>query len=345
MTDPAHELRENDELFTASVTCFLTELGLVEEGEVLAFEPLAGGVSSDIWKVKAARGVYCVKQALPRLKVAALWEAPRERSHFEAEWLRVAAAIRPLNVPALIAEDVGRNLIVMEYLPPERYPLWKAQLRDGNASPSFASDVAATLAAIHAATADDCEMAARFATDENFHAIRLAPYLEATARACPLVAPQLQAMSLRTAQTKKCLVHGDVSPKNILAGPRGPVLLDAECAWYGDPAFDLAFLLNHLLLKCIWTPQAAPAFLTCFVMAARTYLEAVAWERPSALEVRAASLLPALMLARVDGTSPVEYITAEDDKALVRRFALRLLLKPMDEIAFIGEAWAREITA
>jgi aminoglycoside phosphotransferase (APT) family kinase protein len=345
MTERAHSLREDERLFSVSVTGFLTELGLAEHGEDLLFEPLSGGVSSDIWKVTAARGVYCVKQALPRLKVAAVWEVPRQRSHFEAEWLRVAAAIRPRNVPELIAEDVDRNLIVMRYLEPEHYPVWKGLLRDGDASASFAADVAATLAAIHAATAGDSDLAARFATDANFHTIRLAPYLEATARACPQVADQLRALSLRTAQTRKCLVHGDVSPKNILVGPHGPVLLDAECAWYGDPAFDLAFLLNHLVLKCIWTPQAAPAFLACFQAAAATYLDAVTWERPSVLQQRAASLLPALMLARIDGKSPVEYITAEDDKSLVRRFASRLLLEPIDEIAAIAGAWAREIDA
>jgi len=345
VTEQAHKLRENDDTFTSLVKISLTELGLLGDGEALTFEPLAGGVSSDIWKVTTEHGVYCVKQALSRLKVAAVWEAPRERSHFEAEWMRVAAEIRPLNVPELIAEDLGRNLIVMRYLPPEQYPLWKAQLRDGNASPAFAASVAATLAAIHAATAHKHEIATRFATDANFHAIRLAPYLEATAQAHPVVAAQLGALVLRTAQTRKCLVHGDASPKNILAGPHGPVLLDAECAWYGDPAFDLAFLLNHLLLKCIWTPQAAPAFLACFQLAASTYLDAVTWEEPSALEMRTATLLPALMLARIDGKSPVEYITAEDDKVLVRRFASRLLLEPTDEIACIGKAWEREITA
>ena len=329
--------------FKVSVMLHLVELGLVHGDEEPKFEPLAGGVSSDIWKVTTSRGTYCVKQALSRLKVAAVWEAPRERSHFEAEWLRVAGAIRPRNVPELLAEDLSHNRIIMRFLPPDRYPLWKAQLRDGNASPTFASAVAATLAAIHAATANDAEIAARFATDASFHAIRLEPYLEATAHRHPTVANRLNALSTQTARTKRCLVHGDVSPKNILAGPEGPVLLDAECAWYGDPAFDTAFLLNHLLLKCVWTPHAAPAFLECFQSITETYLGYVTWEKPSHVDARTAALLPALMLARIDGKSPVEYITAEHDKMLVRRFALRLLQAPVNEIAPIRELWAKEI--
>ncbi len=67
-------------------------------------------------------------------------------------------------------------------------------------------------------------------------------------------------LSAGTLAAKIALVHGDVSPKKVPAGPRGPVFLDAECAWYGDPAFDLAFCLNHLLLKCLWNRigRAAP---------------------------------------------------------------------------------------
>jgi Ser/Thr protein kinase RdoA (MazF antagonist) len=96
-----------------------------------------------------------------------------------------------------------------------------------------------------------------FATDAIFHAIRLEPYLLATARAHPDRAAALEKLAKTTARTKLTLVHGDVSPKNILIGPQGPVFIDAECAWFGDPAFDLAFCLNHLLLKCLWVPSAA----------------------------------------------------------------------------------------
>src|SRR5690606_24626353 len=120
-----------------------------------------------------------------------------------------------------------------------------------------------------------------------------------------------------TASTRLALVHGDVSPKNILIGPNGPVFLDAECAWYGDPAFDLAFCLNHLLLKCLWTPRAATDFLASFEALAAAYRSGVVWEPPEALERRTARLLPGLLLGRIDGKSPVEYLTADRDKEVV----------------------------
>ncbi len=107
------------------------------------------------------------------------------------------------------------------------------------------------------------------------------------------------------------MVHGDVSPKNILLGPDGPVLLDAECAWFGDPAFDLAFCLNHLLLKSVRLPSHAAELLSAaHVPWSKAHPRHIDWESPETFEQRVAALLPALALARVDGTSPVEYLDA-----------------------------------
>ena len=176
-------------------------------------------------------------------------------------------------------------------------------------------------------------------------AIRLEPYLLATAAAHPDLAPRLATLASRTAATKVSLVHGDVSPKNILVGPDGPVFLDAECAWWGDPAFDLAFCLNHLMLKCLWRPQFAIRYMQCFEVLATAYLTAVDWEAPAALESRAASLLPALFLARVDGKSPVEYLTEEKDKDRVRHIARGLVKCPPDRLKTVRLAWGDEIGA
>lgn len=321
----------------------LRRLHLVEPAGNPKMTALSGGVSSDIWKVETSGGVYCAKRALPRLRVAELWEAPTGRSHNEAEWLRVAGRVRPASVPEVVAEDVEANVIVMPFLPPERYRNWKAALAAGDADPGFASQVGAVLGAIHAATAGDATMAKRFDTGGIFHAIRLEPYLEWTASRRPEVAQVLMRLSRETAATRLCLVHGDVSPKNMLVGPDGPVLLDAECAWFGDPAFDLAFVLNHLLLKCLWVPTAREGFMACFAALARTYVDAVDWEVREDLEARTAALLFGLMLARVDGKSPAEYLDREEQRDTVRRFAVERLLSPRASLARIADEWNEEL--
>jgi 5-methylthioribose kinase len=327
---------------TAALTESLRSLGLAAKEEEPHYQTLTGGVSSQIWRVDLRSGPVCVKRALPKLRVEREWLAPIERNHYEFAWLRVASAIAPHAVPRLIAHDAAQNLFVMEFLSPESHPLWKTELRDGRADPAFAAQLGQLLSLIHRTTAHDPAIAAEFPTDAIFHSLRLEPYLEATALRHPDLAPTLHRLVATTAASKHALVHGDVSPKNILVGPQGPVLLDAECAWYGDPAFDLAFCLNHLLLKCLWTPAASRDFLRCFDALRETYLEGVAWEPADALEARAAALLPALFLARVDGKSPVEYLTLTDQDR-VRRVARSWIQASPERLDNIRQAWAKEL--
>lgn len=321
----------------------LERCGLIAPGDTPEMAPLTGGVSSDIWRVDLPAGPVCVKRALARLRVAQVWEAPVERNRYEWRWMQAAEAAVRGAVPQPLARDPEGHAFAMAFLDPARYPLWKAELRDGRADPAFAARVGTTLAAIHAHTAGRPDVAAAFPTDEIFYAIRLEPYLVATARVHDDLSARLRWLVRRTAETHKALVHGDVSPKNILVGPDGPVFLDAECAWYGDPAFDLAFCLNHLLLKCLWTPPATPAFLACFDALSEAYLSGVRWEPAAELEERAAALLPALFLARIDGKSPVEYIEREEEKALVRQTARPLVRTPPQRLASVRQSWAQAL--
>lgn len=326
-----------------SILAFLRKAGLIGAEETPSMVPLTGGVSSDIWKVETASGPICVKRALAQLKTEKVWHAPVERNAFEADWIRKASRIVPAAAPRLLAEDRDAGMFAMAYFDPAQYPVWKEQLRDGHAEPAVAAAVGETLGRIHAATAGDDDIAQRFATDDIFLPIRIEPYLLRTAEAHPELADRLRNLADTTSATRKVLVHGDVSPKNILIGPDGPVLLDAECAWYGDPAFDLAFCLNHLLLKCIWTPASTDDFLTCFTSLTEAYLGKVDWEPANALEQRTAALLPGLLLARIDGASPVEYITQAPDKNRVRRAATAALQHPPTQLRDLPRLYREEI--
>lgn len=309
------------------------------------FTPLEGGVSSLIVRVDAAGRTFCLKGALAKLKVAAEWTAPLERSGAEVAWMRLAAGVVPGIVPEILGEDREGHAFAMAFLDPSSHPVWKAQLLAGHTDPRTAQAVARALAAIHRATAGDEACARAFANDANFFALRLDPYFGAAAAAHPDCAPVLRELIAATAAARIALVHGDVSPKNVLVGPSGPVLLDAECAWYGDPAFDAAFLLNHLLLKCAWRPASAAGYLACFDAFREAYFAGDGWEPAAALEARTARLLAAMLLARVDGKSPVEYLTDEGARERVRRFARSLLLGGGESLAAIRERWAREHAA
>jgi aminoglycoside phosphotransferase (APT) family kinase protein len=319
----------------------LRRMGLVKTGESPRVSPLAGGISSDIYLVEAAGRRFCVKRALPRLKVAALWEAPVERNAAEAAWMHAVARWLPRAVPRILGEDEAAGLFAMDYLAPEDYPLWKTELLAGRVEPDFAAAVGRDLALIHARSAADPCVPGAFANDSAFEAIRIEPYLRATGRAHPELASRFDELAQTTLTTKRALVHGDISPKNILQGPLGPVFLDAECAWFGDPAFDLAFCLNHLLLKGARRAADRTGYSAAFSALAHAYLAGVDWESADALEGRAAALLPALFLARVDGKSPVEYLTLERERAAVRSIAQPLIADSPRRLKDVADVWGQ----
>ena len=328
------------------IISFLERSGLASKGEDLQAERLPGGVSSDIWLVRTHHpGPFCVKRALPRLRVAAEWIADPRRNSTEVTWLSRVARVNPDAVPKVLASDSSLGVFAMEYLPPAEYELWKTKLARGDVHVETAVRVGQQLAAIHASFARSASSAADFDTGPAFHSLRLEPYLLATARVHADLAPVLESLAERTAATRFTVVHGDVSPKNILLGSRGPVFLDAECAWFGDPAFDLAFCLNHLLLKTVWVPSAEGRLLESFDALARSYLDGVDWEPSGAVEYRAASLLPGLLLARIDGKSPVEYLTTEDAKDSVRGRARAMLQDVPKNMADVRAAWSRRSIA
>ena len=303
---------------------FLIDAGLIARGDATLWTPLTGGVSSDIWRVDAGDKSWCVKRALAQLKVAAEWKAPVERNAFEWDYMQVASAIAPGHVPR--PSRMTRRAACSQWPGLRRISTGcgKVNCSPGGSMRAMPPRWAICSGASTAATARDPSLPARFATDASFHALRIDAYLLATARAHPDLAPLIEPIAAQTAQTKRVLVHGDVSPKNIMLGPDGPILLDAECAWFGDPAFDLAFCLNHLLIKRLVVKGAEEALAASFDALAAAYLAHVDWEPAEALEARAAALLPVLALARVDGKSPVEYLD-EAQRAMLRGMARRAI--------------------
>lgn len=322
----------------------LRRMALISEQETLQASPLTGGVSSTILKITVTNRQFCLKQALPTLNVAKEWHAPLERVFAEIDWMQTVAAIAPQAVPAILGVDRDALCFVMDYLPAEQYPNWKSRLLAGDIDVNFAAQVGATLGLIHQQTANNPALAAQFDHDDNFFSLRLDPYLGEIARVHPARAENILAVLARTQATKLALVHGDISPKNILCGPHGPLILDAECACYGDPAFDVAFCLNHFLLKTLIadTADRQAQLLAAFTALADGYFPHLDKTQADACERRVAALLPCLLLARVDGKSPVEYLNARQ-AGFVRHAACTLLDLPLHRLQDIQSFWRKEI--
>ena len=330
---------------SADIIAALRRMGLLAPDETARGERLTGGVSSDIWRVDLAAGPVCVKRALAKLRVAADWHAPVERNRYEARWMQRANAAVPGAAPRLLGLDEAAGALAMQFLPPDA-------IRCGRRSCATATPIR------HSPPRSPTRSRASMPPPPRILPSRQTsppigssttsawnPTCWRPAARIPTWRRALDALVATTQANKRALVHGDVSPKNILRGPDGPVFLDAECAWWGDPAFDLAFCLNHLLLKCLWTPSATAGFLACFDALAAAYLARVAWEAPHALEARAARLLPGLFLARVDGKSPVEYITAERGQGPGAAHRAGAARHPVETLGEVRLAWTKELSA
>ena len=318
----------------------LRRCGLLGTADTATLTPLAGGLSADVFRVEAADGrVWAVKRSIPRLRVAAEWLAPVARAAGEVRWLRLVRQIDPRLAPEVVCEIPDAAIFAMRFLDPADHPVWKEAMAAGHVDPGFAEAVGRDLARIHAATAARRDVADAFPPDDGFFALRVSPFLLFTAGRHPDVAPRLEALAADLGERRIALVHGDVSPKNILMGPEGPVFLDAECVTYGDPAFDVAFCLSHLLLKTIWLPPHREAVMESFERLRRSYIAGVDWEPGEGLDRRAAPLVAALLLARVDGKSPAPYLVDDSDQALVRRQAKALLSEANLDLDGLARHW------
>lgn len=288
-----------------------TFLGLLRRDGVVhspdaRLTPLSGGVSCEIYLVEDGAERFVVKRALAKLKVKADWFADIKRNQHEWEYIRYVARFLPEAVPALRCCSAADNYFAMEYLD-GGFQNWKQLLLAGDARVEHARTAGHLLAQIHRHSAGDAEAARLFDTTPIFSQLRIDAYLLATGAKYSSLRSLFEAEAVRLAATRECLAHGDFTPKNILISPGRMVLLDCEVAWYGDPAFDLASLLNHFFLKAL---LHAPRDTGMKLMIGEFWSAYQAARPAPELEPRVSRLLLMLILARVDGKSPVEYLDA-----------------------------------
>lgn len=289
-------------------------------------DQLGGGVSNVVLLAQSGELRLVVKQSLPRLLVTEEWLAKRERIVTEAASLELALLLTPGACPAVVDVDADAYVIAIEAAPPD-WRSWKDALLVGDADPQVATRLGEILSTWHHETAGAAEVRDRFDDYTAFDQLRVDPYYRTIARRHPDLASRIEHTIDAMLARRDCLVHADFSPKNVLVGPSGLWVIDHECAHFGDPAFDVAFLLNHLLLKTIHRPGTATDYSDC----AQAFVAAYGIRPPGVT-----AHLGCQLLARVDGKSPAEYLD-ESEKELARATAIRLIRDPPSDPI---EAWA-----
>jgi aminoglycoside phosphotransferase (APT) family kinase protein len=306
--------------------------------------PLGGGVSSDIWLVEEGANQFVVKRALPKLRVQQDWFADVSRNRHEQDFMDYVAGFLPDAVPRILHRAPELGFFTMEYLGKD-FQNWKTILLAGRPDIDHARKAAAILAEIHRHSWDDPVLRARFATTPQFFQLRLEPYLLNTGQRYSHLDSLFVHEADRLAASSLCLVHGDFSPKNILIGPERVVLLDCEVAWFGDPAFDIAFLLNHFFLKALLFHDNPRPYLALAETTWQTYRSNSTVEQLAGLEERVCRLVLMLLLARIDGKSPVEYLSDQQKKDCVRSFVANRLRTTTDRLGNLCGTWENQIGA
>ena len=327
------------------IAALLRDEGLLEgSDETIRFSPLSGGVSSDIFLVTDGQNKIVVKRALEKLRVKDDWYADVARNHYEHEYLRFAATYDPDIVPRVVYANDDMGFFVMEYLS-DGFVTWKRDLLEKKISHTPARKAGNILGGIHKASWNDATLRRRFDTTEQFIQLRVDPYLYTTGARTPSMQMLFDAEGRRLIHHRRCLVHGDYSPKNLLVGHGRLVIIDCEVAWFGDPTFDVCFLMNHLFLKAVFNNDRAGEYMELVRLFWDSYANALGKEYLADIEHHVGRLLLMLMLARVDGKSPAEYLTDDKKKDIIRVFVRHNLTKDFftDPVRNLSELWTRVI--
>ena len=325
------DLIDRHSQFGQRATSLLSELNLCNPDDIVSIQPLAGGIASDIALVETDYKKFCVKFALPKMRVKADWYAPVERNRTEFLWLKLAAELAPECTPNLYGYSDTVHGFAMEYLQGPNTYMWKSSLFEKSPSTTVADSVGRLIGRMHASSAQPGFNRAQFDSKNIFYDMRIEPYILHLSAKHPELRTIFAHVADKLHSSEISLVHGDVSPKNIMIHNDRTILVDAECASMGEPAFDIAFCLNHFFLKAILRPDCKKDFLNAALAFWESYQSWINWEPISILEQRIASLLPILGLARIDGKSPVEYFGPKEHEQ-VREIVIPLIVEPQDNL-------------
>lgn len=319
------DIEDDDQLIA-----YLIHRGQVTPDEQIQIAHLSGGVSNKtVWVGRESGEAWVIKQALPKLRVQTDWFSDPKRIHREAlglTWLKRYTP--PDTVPGLIFEDQASSILAMAAVP-QPHDNWKPLLLAGEVDFDLVQQFAEILGGIHRGTYEArVETETVFADQSFFESLRLEPYYQYTAAKHPSLEGFYKDLIMASRAHRVTIVHGDYSPKNILVYQNRLVLLDYEVIHFGDPAFDIGFSLTHLLSKAHHVAQERVAFADAARFYWQVYSETVGsvpWLTD--FEPRAVRHTLACLLARVDGRSPLEYLS-EEERDRQRAVVINLIAHP-----------------
>jgi len=305
---------------------YLRSKGWVSAGPVHV-SSLGWGVSNAVLRVETDDRLFVLKQSRPQLRTRDAWFSDLNRVYREQEVMELLHPLLPEpTVPEVLHVDRDNNIFAMSHAPPDAQ-VWKETLLAGQVDLTIGEHAGLILGRMHEATASEPARLEPFTNATVFDQLRVEPFYRRVQERRPEVAAAIEPILERLLTRKEALCHGDYSPKNILTHAQGFTLVDYETAHFGDPSMDLGFFLSHLVLKAVKHHARREAYFELTRAFWRGYEGEVHFRTWSELQARGIEHFAVCALARIDGTSPVDYLPDEEERECVRRLGRRVLLE------------------
>jgi Ser/Thr protein kinase RdoA (MazF antagonist) len=210
-----------------------------------------------------------------------------------------------------------------------RFKNWKIELLAGRVDLITAARAGELLGLLHSRSATRADIANEFSNCAYFEELRVEPFFLRVAKRNPDLSNDIALAVAASREPGVALVHGDYSPKNLLVDGGDVVILDLEIAHFGNPRFDVAFMLSHLILKGLRRGVDSEAYAN----AAKIFIDAYRKVGiTSMFDAALTRILGCLLLARFEGASPVDY-REQIDATCVKKIATEWIRRPVVDIA------------
>lgn len=312
------------ELTADNAVEYLRTTGRIGPGPAQALW-LGGGVSNAVLRIETSQGCFVLKQSRSQLRTRDAWFSDLDRIWREMEVMQALGPhLPPGVVPEVLFCDRDNFVFAMSHAPAGAQ-VWKAQLLAGAVDLAVGERAGRVLGTIHQVSARNRALATPFADRRVFVQLRVDPYYRRVQERLPDVAAAVAPLIDDLMTRSDGICHGDFSPKNILTHRGGFMLVDYETAHLGDPTMDLGFFLTHLVLKSVRHSGEHERYFELTRAFWRGYHSAATFAPANELEARGIGHLAVCLLARIDGTSPVDYLPEEDRRDAARRIGRQLL--------------------
>jgi 5-methylthioribose kinase len=288
-------------------------------------EALTWGVSNAVLRIITPQLAFILKQSRPQLRTRDAWFSDIDRIFREQEVMQVLFPLLPEpTVPRVLFTD-SRNYVFAMSHAPAGARVWKEILLAGEIDLEIGRHAGRILGKIHETTARDPALVEPFRDHTVFVQLRIHPFYRRVQERRAEVAAEVQPIIDRMLTVKEALCHGDYSPKNILIHGHGFTLVDYETAHLGDPTMDLGFFLSHLMLKAARNSALRRHYFDLTRAFWSGYAEEIRFRPLAELEAHAVGHFAVCALARIDGTSPVDYLPEETKREAVRQLGRHIL--------------------